>query len=132
MMKKMVIFAVIVIIAAGYLIGDSIKVSNFIETWSIDNLKEPNLETASYLNIRYMDMIGNFDRTLELIEKFKKRYDGKSAKIPELVFMSAIIYGKKIQPAQARDTLKMYIETYPEQKNIEEAKRLLSDYKTSF
>ena len=131
-MKKMVIFAVIIAVAAGYIIGDSIRISAFIETWSIDNLKEPNLETASYLNIRYMDMIGNFDRTLDLIEKFKKRYDDKSAKTPELVFLSAIIYGKKIQPVQARETLKMYIETYPDQKNIEEAKRLLQEYKTSF
>jgi hypothetical protein len=131
-MKNMLIFAVIIVLAAGYLIGDSIKVSKHIETWSLDNLKEPDLEKSSYFNIKYMNLIGNFDRTLELIEKYKARYTDKSANIPELVYMTALIYEKKIEPAKVRDILKMYIETYPEQKNIEEAKTKLREYKTPF
>lgn len=131
-MKNMLIFAVLIILAAGYLIGDSIKISKYIETWSVDNLKEPDLEKSSYLNIKYMNLIGNFDRTLELIEKYEARYMKKSANIPELVYMTALIYEKKIEPAKVRDILKMYIETYPEQKNIEDAKTKLRDYKTPF
>ena len=128
-MKKMLIFGIILVVAASFFIGDSIRVSNFLETWSVDNLKEPNLEKVSYYNIKYMDMIGNFDRTLELIDKFTKRYADKSPRVPEMVFLSAQIYGKKIEPGKARDTLKYYIDTFPDAKNVEEAKRQLSEYK---
>jgi len=131
-MKNMLIFAVIIILAAGYIIGDSERISKYIETWSVDNLKEPDLEKSAYLNIRYMDLIGNFDRTLELIDKYNLRYEGKSTRIPEFIFKSALIYEKKIQPVKVREILKMYIETYPDAKNIDEAKTLLRQYSTSF
>jgi hypothetical protein len=131
-MKNMLIFAVIIILAAGYIIGDSERISKYIETWSVDNLKEPDLEKSAYLNIRYMDLIGNFERTLELIDKYNLRYEGKSARVPELIFKSALIYEKEIQPVKVRETLKMYIETYPDAKNIDQAKTLLRQYSTSF
>lgn len=131
-MKKMLIFGIIIILVAAYLIGDAEKISKYIETWSIDNLKEPDLEQSSYQNIKYVNLTGKYDRTLELIEKFKLRYGDKSSKTPELIFMSALIYEKKINPSAVRDILQSYIEAYPNQKNIDEAKRMLSEYKTSY
>ena len=126
-MKKMLIFAAIIIIASGFIIGDALRISKYVETWTVDNLKEPDLEKAAYFNIKYMDFVGNFDRTIELIDKYNTRYEGKSAKIPELIFMSAKVYEKKMQPAKVREILKMYIETYPDQKNIEDAKTMLRE-----
>ena len=126
-MKKMLIFALIIMISAGYIIGDATRISKSMETWAVDNLKEPDLEKASYYNIKYMDMIGNFDRTIELIDKYNARYEGKSAKIPELIFMEAKVYEKKMMPAKVRELLQMYIETYPDQKNIEDAKTMLRE-----
>ena len=131
-MKKMAILGIVIIVLAVIFIGNALQVSTYMETWAVDNLKEPDLEKAAFYNVKYMDLIGNYDRTLELIDKFNLRYEGKSARLPDLLFMTARIYEKKIQPAKVRDVLNLYIEEYPEGKDIIEVKRMLREYKPSF
>lgn len=131
-MKKMLIFGIIIVALAVLFIGNAMQVSTFIEDWSVDKLKEPDLEKAAYYNIKYVNLIGNFNRTLELIDKFNLRYEDKSDKLPELLYITALIYEKKLEPVKVRELLSLYIENYPEGKDIAEVKRKLREYKPSF
>jgi hypothetical protein len=128
-MKGMIIFGIIVVVIGGYFIIGSDKISEIVEKYSVEKIKDPDLEKLSYYNIRYMDFTGKYDRCLELIDKYSQRYEDDGKFIPEILLTQARILELKMQVSKARATYQKYSEKFPNGADIEEVKSKLLELK---
>lgn len=106
------------------------KISNYIEQYSIDKIKDPDLEKITYYNIKYMDLTGKYDRAIELIDKFRLRYDGSPPEeMADVMIMQADMYEAKLNPGKTREILSDYMEKFPGAKNINDVRTRLLELK---
>ncbi|MGD0565924.1 MAG: hypothetical protein ABSA34_01175 [Candidatus Goldiibacteriota bacterium] len=130
-MKGLLITAALVIFIGGYFIMGSDKISSFIETYSLEKIKDPSsLEKTAYYNIKYMDLTGKYDRAIELIDKFRSRYDiNPPDDMADVMVMEADMYEAKLNPGKTREILTDYAQKYPDAKNISEIRTRLIELK---
>jgi outer membrane protein assembly factor BamD (BamD/ComL family) len=129
-MRGLVIIAALIIFIGGYFILGSDKIGNYIEQYSIDKIKDPDLEKISYYNIKYMDLTGKYDRAIELIGKFRLRYDGSPPEeMADVMIMQADMYEAKLNPGKTREILADYMEKFPNAKNINDVRTRLIELK---
>lgn len=130
-MKGLVIAAALVIFIGGYFIMGSDKISTYIEDYSLEKIKDPaRLEKTSYYNIKYMDLTGKYDRAIDLIDKFRSRYDiNPPEDMADVMVMQADMYEAKLNPGKSREILSDYVEKFPDAKNISEIRTRLMELK---
>lgn len=72
-MSGLVIIAALIIFIGGYFIWGSDKIINYIEQYSVDKIKDPDLEKISYYNIKYMELTEKNGRAIELMTNFLEK-----------------------------------------------------------
>lgn len=128
-MKGMLIAGAIIAFIGGYFILGSESISKLIEQYSVEKMKDPELEKMSLYNIRYMDLTGKYERCMELIDKYNQRYEDEGHFLKELLLTQARIFEIQMNLGKARDTYQKYVDKFPDAENVNDIRRKILELK---
>lgn len=130
-LKSLIVIFVLIMFAAGYLIGGSESISKKIEQYTEEKYKgDPEqYEKFTFLNATYCNWTAKYDRTLELLDKYDQRFEKEENK-EKSQFLRASAYDGKLLAKAAFDSYKKYIDDFPQGKHIEKAKERYRDLKS--
>ncbi|GEM_PF-2320513 len=128
--KQLIVILLILFLFATYIVGGAENISRFIEKYSEEKYQEPLIEKIAYYNIHYVCFMAKYKRTLELIEKFKEKYN-HSQYLETIFFLRAKTYDKMLDARTAIEEYKKYLEDYPDgkyKKDAEKRRKELLDF----
>ena len=113
-----------------YFVGGAVDMSTKMETYAVQQLKAEKWDDEKFMgnmifNIKYTMWTAKYDRSLELIEKYKERYEIYE-QLDEVSYLEARTFDRMMEEKPAFGLYKQYIENYPEGKYIKQAKERAS------
>lgn len=121
------------IVFAAYGVGASDKVSEYIEKYTAEKLKDnpEKQEKFEFFNIQYMDFTAKYTRAIELLDKYKLKYP-KEREQAKAQFLLAKILEHSLQTKAARAAYDKYIQDFPDGEKIEQAKQKYTELKNFY
>ncbi|MEI7641284.1 MAG: hypothetical protein WCJ46_07255 [bacterium] len=83
------------------------------------------LEKYSYYNAIYLNVVGKYEKSLELLLKIKEKYQ-YSKNMDNYDYYIADNYEKEMKTTQARDIYKQFLVDYPESARLQKVKEKLN------
>ncbi|MCE5300721.1 MAG: hypothetical protein LLG37_07630 [Spirochaetia bacterium] len=131
-MKGILITAVIIISMGGYLIGMSDRVSDYIEKYAVEKLKEPDIRNVKLFDIKYLEFTAKYEKAMDLTDKFMERYeDSEAPEVGDAIYLKGKILDGMLQGKPAGDMYREYIEKYPEGKYSKKAQQRINELTTT-